>query len=87
MTSTDQQHHDDKPTLDPPVRLLKPMQVCGMLGVSKSWLYRAATEGTIPSVRLGGGRGPVRFVATDVRAWLDQRRAGWTPGRSTPAID
>jgi excisionase family DNA binding protein len=45
------------------LRLLKPLQVCTMLRVSKSWLYRAATEGTIPWVRLGG-----EHVATDVRA-------------------
>ena len=51
-----------------------------MLGVSRSWLYAAAADGRIPSVRLGGPQGPLRFVAGDIEAWLEQARAGWQPG-------
>jgi excisionase family DNA binding protein len=60
--------------------LLKPAEVCGVLGVSRSWIYAAAAEGRIPSIRLGGPDGPLRFVRADLEAWIDERRAAWTPG-------
>ena len=62
--------------------LLKPGQVCSMLGVSRSWLYKAAQDGRIPAVRLGGPEGPLRFVPGDVEAWLDAARAAWSPSAS-----
>lgn len=49
------------------------------LGVSRSWLYQAAKDGRIPSVRLGGPDGPLRFHAADIDAWLDRAREGWQP--------
>src|SRR5438045_9726022 len=42
--------------------LLKPSEVARMLQVSRTWLYDAAKDGRIPSVRLGGPDGPGRFV-------------------------
>lgn len=54
------------------------------LGVSRSWLYQAAKDGRIPSVRLGGPDGPLRFNATDIDAWLERARDGWQP-RDTSA--
>jgi excisionase family DNA binding protein len=67
--------------------LLKPSEVAAQLGVSRSWLYDAAKTGRIPSIRLGGEEGPLRFVAEDVQRWIDDARATWTPGRPTVATD
>ena len=50
--------------------LLRPHEVCRILGVSRSWLYQAAADGRIPHVRLGSDDGPVRFVAADIEQWL-----------------
>jgi excisionase family DNA binding protein len=62
--------------------LLRPAEVARMLGVSRTWLYDAAKDGRIPSVRIGGPSGPVRFVREDLDHWLNEARAAWTPGRS-----
>jgi excisionase family DNA binding protein len=59
--------------------LLRPSELMQRLGVSRSWLYQAAKDGRIPSVRLGGPDGPVRFVADDIEAWIENARAGWRP--------
>lgn len=61
--------------------LLTPSEVAARLRVSRAWLYEAARTGRIPSIRLGGGEGPLRFVAEDVDAWIAEARARWTPGR------
>lgn len=60
--------------------LLKPADVARRLGVSRSWLYQAAKEGRIPSLRLGGVEGPLRFVEGDLQEWLEYARAAWQPG-------
>src|SRR5664279_1816853 len=65
--------------------LLKPMDLASQLGVSRAWLYKAASSGRIPSIRIGGDDGPLRFVPEDIQRWLDDARAHWTPGRSTRA--
>ena len=62
--------------------LLKPSEVARMLQVSRTWLYDAAKDGRIPSVRLGGTDGPVRFVEEDVEEWLERARQAWRPGES-----
>jgi excisionase family DNA binding protein len=67
--------------------LLRPAEVARALGVSRSWLYDAAKSGRIPSVRIGGLDGPVRFVPEDLERWLAEERAAWTPGRRTGARD
>lgn len=61
-------------------RLLKPNEVAKLLGVSRSWLYDAAKDGRIPSLRLGGVDGPLRFVEADLCDWLERARAEWRPG-------
>ncbi len=63
--------------------LLKPAEVCCRLGVSRSWLYAAAGDGRIPSIRLGGPDGPLRFVPEDIDRWIDDARAAWRPGDSS----
>jgi excisionase family DNA binding protein len=65
--------------------LLRPSELMRMLGVSRSWLYQAAKDGRIPSVRLGGPDGPLRFHRHDVEQWLNQARAGWRPADSSTA--
>ena len=63
--------------------LLRPAQVARLLGVSRTWLYDAAKTGRIPSVRIGGPGGPVRFVREDLEAWLDDaRRNRFTAARA-----
>ncbi len=58
-------------------QLLRPSEVCRRLGVSRSWLYAAAADGRIPSLRLGGEDGPVRFDPAEIERWLAAARAGW----------
>lgn len=65
--------------------LLKPTDLARRLGVSRSWLYDAAKAGRIPSIRVGGEEGPLRFVPEDVDQWIDEARAAWRPGRPTAA--
>jgi excisionase family DNA binding protein len=60
--------------------LLKPADVARRLQVSRSWVYAAAEDGRLPSLRLGGPAGPLRFVAADVEAWIEDARRHWTPG-------
>jgi len=67
------------------LRLMKPSDLAAQLGVSRSWLYEAAKTGRIPSIRIGGEDGPLRFVPSDVQRWIDEARAAWTPGRPTVA--
>jgi excisionase family DNA binding protein len=61
--------------------LLRPAEVAALLQVSRTWVYDAAADGRLPSVRLGHPDGPLRFVREDVEAWLVEARSTWTPGR------
>jgi excisionase family DNA binding protein len=63
--------------------LLRPTEVANMLGVSRTWLYDAAKAGRIPSVRLGGPDGPLRFIEQDLDEWLERARQAWRPGDSS----
>jgi excisionase family DNA binding protein len=65
--------------------LLKPSEVCARLKVSRAWLYRAASDGRIPSLRLGGPDGPLRFEPDALDAWIEHARAAWRPGDSSAA--
>lgn len=60
--------------------LLRPTEVAKMLGVSRAWVYRAAKDGRIPHLRLGGDDGPLRFERAAIDGWLDRARAAWLPG-------
>jgi excisionase family DNA binding protein len=66
------------------LNLLRPTEVADRLGVSRAWVYDAAKRGRIPSIRIGGEEGPLRFVPEDLELWIDDARAAWTPGR--PAV-
>jgi len=39
-------------------------------------------DGRIPSVRIGGADGPLRFVPQDLDEWIDAARAAWHPADS-----
>ena len=54
--------------------LLKPTQIAERWGVSRSWVYRAAEEGRIPHLRLGGARGPLRFSPSAISRFEEQAR-------------
>jgi excisionase family DNA binding protein len=54
------------------VALLKPAEVCKLFGVSRTWVYDAAADGRLPSIR---------FVRSDLEGWLEEQRAAWTPSR------
>ncbi|MGI8803925.1 MAG: helix-turn-helix transcriptional regulator [Solirubrobacteraceae bacterium] len=67
--------------------LLRPNEVARRLGVSRTWVYDAARDGRIPSVRIGGPDGPLRFVLEDLESWIDEARKSWCPGdSSTPTL-
>jgi excisionase family DNA binding protein len=61
--------------------LLKPAEVASRLAVSRTWLYDAAKAGRIPSIRIGGEHGPLRFVPEDIDRWLEEARSAWLPGK------
>jgi excisionase family DNA binding protein len=58
---------DDVP--DGVEKLLTPAEVAGILSVDKSWVYRAARTGLLPSIRVGRW---VRFHPTVVRRFIQQ---------------
>jgi len=55
--------------------LLKPTEVAQRLKVSRSWVYDAAADGRLPSIRLGAPDGPLRFVRADLEQWIEDARA------------
>jgi excisionase family DNA binding protein len=69
----------------PQLALIKPTALAAQLGVSRTWIYDAARDGRIPSVRIGGPDGPLRFVPEDIEAWIDAARAAWRPGEPVRA--
>lgn len=56
--------------------------VAGALGKTPEWVARKASEGVIPSRKIGRTR---RFTAEDIAAYLDRVREGGTnPQARTP---
>jgi predicted DNA-binding transcriptional regulator AlpA len=66
-------------------RLWKVNDVSRTLNVSRTWVYAAANDGRLPSIRLGGPDGPLRFVPEDVLAVVENARQAWRPGESSAA--
>lgn len=66
--------------------LLKPMDLASQLGVSRAWLYKAASLGRIPSIRIGGDDGPLRFVPEDIQRWIDEARSESVVDLAAPQI-
>jgi excisionase family DNA binding protein len=71
----------------PSPSLMKPNDLARLLAVSRAWVYETAKSGRIPSVRIGGADGPLRFVPEDIERWLAEARAGWLPGRNDRTFD
>lgn len=69
-----------RPDADDAPELLTPTEAQHLLRVSRSWLYGAAKDGRIPSIRLGGPDGPLRFVREDLVSQINAARAAWRPG-------
>jgi excisionase family DNA binding protein len=65
--------------------LKRPGEVAVDLAVSRTWVYDAANAGRIPSIRIGGEDGPLRFVEEDVDRWIDEARKAWQPGGGSVA--
>lgn len=51
--------------------LLTAGEVAARLRVPLTWVYRAARDGDLPSVRCGRYR---RFDAADVERWIEQQK-------------
>jgi excisionase family DNA binding protein len=70
-------HATGSPVPEPatePTDLLKPADVARRLKVSRSWVYDAAADGRLPSIRLGTQDGPLRFVRADLEQWIEDAR-------------
>ena len=65
--------------------LIRPSDLAQELCVSRAWVYDAANRGRIPSIRIGGEQGPLRFVVEDVDRWIDAARQAWRPGGGSVA--
>jgi excisionase family DNA binding protein len=68
------------------IDLLKPAEVATRLRVSRTWLYDAAKRGRIPSTRIGGEEGPLRFHPDDIERWVNDARAGGVDPVSIPVV-
>jgi excisionase family DNA binding protein len=55
------------------LELLTAADVSDRLRVPRSWVYRAARHGELPSVQCGRYR---RFLEEDVERWIRARRTG-----------
>jgi len=59
-------------------KLLNSVEVAEILGVSRSWVYAAATESKIlPSIKLREGKGgSMRFRVSDIEKFIADRVRG-----------
>ena len=48
-------------------------QVAEFLSMSKSWVYKAAEQGSLPCVRIGAS---LRFFPAEIEKWLHAQRTG-----------
>ena len=58
----------------PAERLLNVAEVADLLNISPSLVYQIVEAGKIPFLRIGNGRGAIRFQSADVKAYLDSCR-------------
>ena len=56
---------------DENVRLLTVPQVAERLQLSVALIYSMVSDGTLPALRVGNGRGSIRFREHDVQEYLD----------------
>lgn len=55
-------------------RLLRAIDVADLLGISANTVLDWGQSGKLPSFKLGGKNGAVRFRESDVLAWLETQR-------------
>jgi excisionase family DNA binding protein len=60
-------------------QLYKIRQVAGRLNISEPTLYRMVSRGEIGHLRVGCGRGAIRFSEEQVQAYLLRAGRGATP--------
>ncbi len=65
------------------MKLLTALEVAGHLQVPKTWVYRAAREGLLPSVACGRY---VRFHPDDLDEWVRKQRESSTVASTPPFI-
>lgn len=56
--------------------LLKPADVRVILNVSQRLVYQMAQDGRLPSVRVGGPDGPLRFRPADIERLVTEWATG-----------
>ena len=66
-------------------RLLDVADVADLLSISQSLVYQLVESGKIPFLRIGNGRGSIRFQSADVTAYLNSCRVEKVDPKS-PAI-
>jgi excisionase family DNA binding protein len=59
--------------------LLKPAEVCALVGVGKSKVYELLAAGVIPSVRVGKS---VRIPADRLRRWVEELQGDTEPPKT-----
>ena len=59
-----------------PGRLLVAEDVAHTLNLTRQHVYVLAASGQLPSIKLGGGRGSVRFDPADVERFIEAHRRG-----------
>ena len=64
-------------------RLLTAREIGSYLGMTTNWVLDRWQAGDLPGYRLGGGRGPVRFRASEIERWLRDHRRGPYAGGAT----
>ena len=59
-----------------PWQLLLAEDVAHTLNLTRQHVYVLAASGQLPSIKLGGGRGSVRFDPKDVASFIEAHRRG-----------
>ena len=59
-----------------PGRLLVAEDVAHTLNMTRQHVYVLAASGQLPSIKLGGGRGAVRFDPKDLALYIEAHRRG-----------
>ena len=62
-----------------PGQLLMAEDVAHTLNLTRQHVYVLAASGQLPSIKLGGGRGSVRFDREDVERFIRAHRRGEVP--------
>jgi excisionase family DNA binding protein len=78
MSSPPAEHASPHPAAE---ALLTASHLAKRFAVSQAWVYQAVADGRLPHRRLGSADGPVRFVPSEIDAWLDEQRLAWAPAR------